>query len=45
MHKFELGVWKGIFKHLMRILAAQGKGVLETFNARYVSHGTCFDAF
>ena len=36
MHEFELGVWKGVFKHLMRILSAQGKGALETFNARYV---------
>ena len=36
MHEFELGVWKGVFKHLMRILSAQGKGTLETFNARYV---------
>lgn len=36
MHEFELGVWKGVFKHLMRILSAQGKGTLETFNARCV---------
>ena len=29
-------LYQGVFKHLMRILSAQGKGALETFNARYV---------
>ncbi|KAI1795334.1 hypothetical protein LXA43DRAFT_1090982 [Ganoderma leucocontextum] len=34
MHEFELGVWKGTFAHLMRLLAAQGDGAVETFNSR-----------
>ncbi|OSD02393.1 hypothetical protein PYCCODRAFT_1410834 [Trametes coccinea BRFM310] len=34
MHEFELGVWKGTFKHLMRLLAAQGAAVLQEFNRR-----------
>ncbi|PIL34014.1 hypothetical protein GSI_03722 [Ganoderma sinense ZZ0214-1] len=33
MHEFELGVWKGIFTHLMRLLAAQGDDAVETFNS------------
>ena len=36
MHEFELGVWKGIFHHLMRILEAKGKGTVEEFNSRSV---------
>ncbi|TBU39749.1 hypothetical protein BD309DRAFT_1083226 [Dichomitus squalens] len=34
MHEFELGVWKGIFIHLMRILADQGDNAIEEFNGR-----------
>lgn len=34
MHEFELGVWKGTFVHLMRLLAAQGDHTVETFNSR-----------
>ncbi|PIL35075.1 hypothetical protein GSI_02863 [Ganoderma sinense ZZ0214-1] len=34
MHEFELGVWKGIFTHLMRMLAAKGADVVEEFNSR-----------
>ncbi|OSD02376.1 hypothetical protein PYCCODRAFT_1390006 [Trametes coccinea BRFM310] len=34
MHEFELGVWKGTFKHLMRLLAAQGADTLQEFNRR-----------
>lgn len=26
LHKFELGVWKALFKHLIRLLYAAGKG-------------------
>ena len=36
MHEFELGVWKGTFAHLMRLLAARGDDAIETFNSRSV---------
>ncbi|KAI0323530.1 hypothetical protein GY45DRAFT_1349767 [Cubamyces sp. BRFM 1775] len=32
--QFELGVWKGTFAHLLRLLAAQGSRVLAEFNRR-----------
>lgn len=35
MHEFELGVWKGTFIHLMRLLAAQGEDTVQEFNRRY----------
>ncbi|KAI0349053.1 hypothetical protein OH77DRAFT_1525957 [Trametes cingulata] len=34
MHEFELGVWKGTFTHLLRLLAAQGDHALQEFNRR-----------
>ncbi|KAI1787852.1 hypothetical protein LXA43DRAFT_1097859 [Ganoderma leucocontextum] len=34
MHEFELGVWKGIFNHLMRLLVAKGPDAVEEFNSR-----------
>lgn len=34
MHEFELGVWKGTFAHLLRLLAAQGPGAVQEFNRR-----------
>ena len=35
LHEFELGVWKAIFTHLLRLLYAQGgNGILE-LNKRY----------
>lgn len=34
MHEFELGVWKAIFHHVMRILECRGKEVVDEFNAR-----------
>ncbi|KAI0755359.1 hypothetical protein C8Q80DRAFT_1093521 [Daedaleopsis nitida] len=41
MHEFELGVWKGVFSHLMRILAAEGADKVTEYNRRYMSttHG------
>ena len=27
MHEFELGIWKGLFTHLIRLLHAAGRGV------------------
>ena len=34
MHEFELGVWKALFIHLIRILVAQGGAAIQDFNAR-----------
>ncbi|TBU39473.1 hypothetical protein BD309DRAFT_836154, partial [Dichomitus squalens] len=34
MHEFELGVWKGVFTHLMRMLAEKGDDTVEEFNSR-----------
>ncbi|RDX40877.1 hypothetical protein OH76DRAFT_1304372, partial [Lentinus brumalis] len=34
MHEFELGVWKGIFNHILRILIAEGKDRVPAFNER-----------
>lgn len=36
MHEFELGVWKGTFIHLLRLLDAQGDEATQEFNRRYV---------
>ena len=35
LHEFEIGVWKSIFSHLMRILVAQGGNAITDLNARY----------
>ncbi|KAJ7105539.1 hypothetical protein C8R44DRAFT_639016 [Mycena epipterygia] len=34
MHEFELGVWKAIFTHLIRILVAHGDQVVSELNSR-----------
>ncbi|RPD71051.1 hypothetical protein L226DRAFT_469154 [Lentinus tigrinus ALCF2SS1-7] len=36
MHEFELGVWKGTFNHLVRLIHAQGDAVIKEFDRRYV---------
>lgn len=36
MHEFELGVWKAIFTHLLRILYAHGDDVVQILNERSV---------
>ncbi|EIW53823.1 uncharacterized protein TRAVEDRAFT_132848 [Trametes versicolor FP-101664 SS1] len=36
MHEFELGIWKGTFTHLLRLLAAQGDDAVQEFNRRYI---------
>jgi hypothetical protein len=36
LHEIELGVWKGLFTHLLRILYAAGGDTIVTLNARYV---------
>ena len=44
MHEFELGVWKAVLTHLIRILHSQGADVVAEFDLRYVNHTppTCF---
>ncbi|KAH9925200.1 uncharacterized protein B0H18DRAFT_877464, partial [Fomitopsis serialis] len=37
LHEVELGVWKAIFIHLLRILHAEGKDRIQIMNERYVS--------
>ena len=39
LHEFELGVWKGLFTHLIRILhaAAPHGGLVAKLDRRYVS--------
>ena len=34
LHEFELGVWKAIFTHLLRILYAHGEDAIATLNRR-----------
>ena len=36
MHEFELGVWKAVFTHLMRILHAYGNDTIAILNSRSV---------
>ncbi len=35
LHEFELGVWKAIYTHILRLLHAQGGSTLNEFNKRY----------
>lgn len=40
LHEFELGVWKSVFVHLIRILYAAGRGsdeLVVEFDKRYAS--------
>jgi hypothetical protein len=34
LHEFELGVWKAIFTHLLRVLYAKGLDRIQIFNKR-----------
>jgi hypothetical protein len=34
LHEFELGVWKAIFTHLLRILYAEGNNKIQLLNQR-----------
>jgi hypothetical protein len=36
MHEFELGVWRAIFIHLLRILQSLSKSLLVELDRRYV---------
>jgi hypothetical protein len=40
MHEFELGVWKALFIHLLRILAAIDKELVHKLDRRYVLRST-----
>jgi hypothetical protein len=35
MHEFELGVWKALFIHLLRMLAAKNPALLHKLDQRY----------
>lgn len=35
MHEFELGVWKAVFIHLVRVLNSLGQSIVDKFNERY----------
>ena len=32
MHEFELGIWKALFVHLIRLLHISGKGIDDRIN-------------
>lgn len=36
LHEFELGVWKAVFTHLIRILYAVGSDKVSLLNERYL---------
>lgn len=36
MHEFELGVWKALFMHLLRILQVVDKNLINELNRRSV---------
>jgi hypothetical protein len=35
MHEFELGIWKALFIHLLRMLAAKNPALLHELDQRY----------
>jgi hypothetical protein len=35
LHEFEIGVWKMLFIHLLRIIAAQDPGLIHQLDQRY----------
>jgi hypothetical protein len=36
MHEYELGIWKSLFIHLLRILEAADKALIHELDRRYV---------
>ena len=36
LHEFELGVWKAVFTHLMRILYAAAGDCIQTLDKRFM---------
>jgi hypothetical protein len=43
MHEFELGVWKALFIHLIRILTAVDKKLVDELDRRYIFHSSQWD--
>ena len=37
MHEFDLGVWKAILTHLLRLLYAAGEDALQKLDRRYAT--------
>ena len=37
MHEFELGVWKAVLTHIIRVLYSLGPGVIAKFDRRYAN--------
>jgi hypothetical protein len=37
MHEYELGVWKALFIHLLRMLEATDKALIHKLDGRYVN--------
>jgi hypothetical protein len=35
MHEFELGIWKALFIHLLRMLNAMNKALINELDRRY----------
>lgn len=44
MHEFELGVWRALFIHLLRILYATDKGLIHELDRRYVNWPPLFNS-
>jgi hypothetical protein len=45
MHEFELGVWKALFIHLLRILHAANKDLIHELDRRYVDYPISFNSW
>jgi hypothetical protein len=37
LHEFELGVWRALFVHLLRMLEATDKALIKELDRRYVT--------
>lgn len=44
LHEYELGVWKALFSHLVRILDAAGSEVVNELNERYGMIATAMES-
>jgi hypothetical protein len=44
LHEFELGVWKMLFVHLLRILTAEDKNLVQKLDERYVTRSRITDS-
>lgn len=41
MHEFELGIWKGVLTHLIRMLHSLDRSKIMLLNERYVQSTDC----